>query len=152
MVKSKSKSRRAREQESMGSGCKGAQSRCSWVSRVECRGMGLRWESQSQSRQQSQQQQQSQSGTGQAWVGDLSGAVCLLSHYVVLRSVDCGLWIVDTLFEQKTETYVLNKQFKTTGFRRLEKIIEFCRISTFSSGLFWDRWSERLRPAFNEPI
>ena len=59
---------------------------------------------------------------------------------------------IRVFFEQQTETYVLNKQFKTSGFRRLEKIIEFCRFSTFSSGLFGNRWSERLWPAFNEPI
>ena len=37
-------------------------------------------------------------------------------------------------------------------FRRLEKIIEFCRFSTFSLGLLGNRRSERLRSAFNELI
>ena len=59
---------------------------------------------------------------------------------------------IRVFFKQKTETYVLNKQFKTTSFCRLEKIIEFRRIVTFSSGLFGDRWSKRLRQALNEPI
>ena len=81
---------------------------------VTCRvsGSGLRSESQSQSQSQAKATVIfTVKGTGQAWVGDLSGAVRLLSHYVVLWSV--GSWIVDTLcmdirvfFERWTETYV----------------------------------------------